>query len=83
MPLPTPPTQRRRAPARELLFKGVVCALIGAVLLLGPHLARSESVRDLMRQAHLVGWFALVLGAALVLRFLWLHGPRGAARRWP
>lgn len=67
----TPPS--RSAPARkadkELLFKGVTCALIGLVILLAPYLARSASVRELMAQAALVGWFALVLGIAFVVQY--------------
>nr|WP_296020636.1 hypothetical protein [uncultured Acidovorax sp.] len=63
----------RSAPARkadkELLFKGVTCALIGLVILLAPYLARSASVRELMAQAALVGWFALVLGIAFVVQY--------------
>lgn len=54
----------------ELLFKGVVCTMIGLLILLAPYVARSQSVRELMAQAALVGWFALVLGLA----FLVQHG---------
>ena len=53
----------------ELLFKGVVCALIGAIVLLGPYVARSPDVREIMRQAYLAGWFALVLGCAFLARY--------------
>ena len=53
----------------ELLFKGAVCALIGAVILLAPYVARSPSVRELMAQATLVGWFALVLGLAFLAQY--------------
>ena len=71
MPLPKPPVRRaRNKDDAELLFKGVVCALIGAVILLAPYVARSASVQDLMRQVTLVGWFALVLGGAFLVRYL-------------
>ena len=63
---PTPPPSDS-----DMLFKGVVCALIGAVVLLAPSVARSPSVRELMGQATLVGWFALVLGCAFIARALW------------
>jgi uncharacterized membrane protein HdeD (DUF308 family) len=66
--MPSSPRQKQNS---EMLFKGVVCALIGAVILLAPILARSPSVQDLMRQASLVGWFALVLGGAFIARALW------------
>lgn len=44
--------------------------MIGLLILLAPYVARSQSVRELMAQAALVGWFALVLGLA----FLVQHG---------
>lgn len=69
MPLPPAPDRRRLAQAdKDLLFKGVTCTLIGAVILLAPLVARSPSVRELMAQAAAVGWFALVLGLALLAR---------------
>ncbi len=55
---------------KELLFKGVTCALIGLVILLAPYVARSGGVRDLMAQATLVGWFALVLGGGFIVQYL-------------
>ena len=54
---------------KELLFKGVTLALIGLVILLAPYVARSTSVRDLMGQVALVGWFALVLGIAFGVQY--------------
>ncbi|RAR86153.1 hypothetical protein AX018_1002114 [Paracidovorax anthurii] len=83
-PPSTPPSTASSAAERkqesELLFKGVTCALIGAVILLAPHYARSLGVRDLMAQASVVGWFALVLGLAFMgrygLRRLRGRGPR-------
>ncbi|KAB2891188.1 MAG: hypothetical protein F9K35_18795 [Burkholderiaceae bacterium] len=65
------PSTPRPKQDSEMLFKGVVCALIGAVILLAPYLARSSSVQELMRQASLVGWFSLVLGGAFIMRALW------------
>ncbi|NMM79137.1 hypothetical protein B2J88_22160 [Rhodococcus sp. SRB_17] len=70
MPLPKPPVRRaRNKEDNELLIKGMTCALIGAVVLLAPYLAKSASVQDLMRQAYLVGWFALILGCAFLGRY--------------
>ncbi len=71
MPTPTPaPRNAAIAKAdKEVLFKGVTCALIGLVILLAPYVARSTSVRELMGQAALVGWFALALGVAFVVQF--------------
>ena len=73
MPLPPPPTQKPDNAAnrlandkanKDLLIKGVLCALIGAVILLAPYVARSSSVQELMAGASVVGWFSLVLGLA-------------------
>ena len=83
MPLPTAPTRKgdRASPHSEvskadkdLLIKGVLCALIGAIILLAPYVARSTSVQELMSGTATVGWFALVLGCA----FIGLFG----RRRW-
>ncbi|SFD57227.1 hypothetical protein [Paracidovorax konjaci] len=78
-PSPPPLSAAERKRASELLFKGVTCALIGAVILLAPHYARSLGVRDLMAQASVVGWFALVLGLAFIGRWGWQRRP-GAPR---
>lgn len=71
--MPAPPDTSRKPKAtkahKELLFKGVTLALIGLVILLAPYVARSASVRDLMGQAALVGWFALVLGIAFGVQY--------------
>ena len=56
MPLPPAPDRRPLTQAdKDLLFKGVTCTLIGAVILLAPLVARSPSVRELMAQAAAVG----------------------------
>ena len=67
------PANRPASPAnkadKELLFKGVTCALIGLVELIAPYVARSPSVQDIMAQSALVGWFALVLGGGFMVRY--------------
>jgi hypothetical protein len=50
----------------QMLMRGVIVALIGAVVLIGPHVLRSESWRELLGSAQLVGWFALALGVAMI-----------------
>ncbi|MCO4095261.1 MAG: hypothetical protein HEQ37_18570 [Acidovorax sp.] len=73
MPAPRTPASTAATRAskadKELLFKGVTCALIGLVILLAPYIARSDSVRELMAQANVVGWFALVLGIAFGVQY--------------
>ena len=66
----TPRTSAQAKTDKEMLFKGGTCALIGLVILLAPYVARSGSVRDLMAQATLVGWFALVLGGGFIVNYL-------------
>ena len=68
-PLDTSPKRKATKADKELLFKGVTLALIGLVILLAPYVARSTSVRDLMGQVALVGWFALVLGGGFMVRY--------------
>ena len=68
-PLGTPRKPKATKADKELLFKGVTLALIGLVILLAPYMARSTSVRDLMGQVALVGWFALVLGIAFGVQY--------------
>ena len=67
------PANRPASPAnkadKELLFKGVTCALIGLVVLIAPYVARSPSVQDIMAQSALVGWFELVLGGGFMVRY--------------
>ena len=53
------PSSDPRKQDSELLLKGVICTLIGAIILLAPHVARSPDVRELMAQVYLAGWFAL------------------------
>ena len=64
----------------ELLTKGVICALIGAIVLVGPYVARGQSVREILQQAYVVGWFALALGAAFIVRYA-LNRRRSASRK--
>ncbi|VTU32344.1 hypothetical protein E5CHR_03398 [Variovorax sp. PBL-E5] len=47
--------------------RGILCILIGAAVLLAPRFLSSPSWREMVGGAYLVGWFALVLGIALVV----------------
>ena len=49
-----------------MLERGILCVLIGIAVLLGPRFLQSPMWRDMVGGAYLVGWFALVLGLALV-----------------
>ena len=73
MPLPPPPTRRHSAKANnELLFKGILCALIGAAVLIAPHFIKSPGIQGIVAHSALVGWFALVLGCG----FMAVYGRR-------
>lgn len=50
----------------QMLLRGMACALIGVAVLLGPYILRSAAWRDIVNGAQTVGWFALVLGVALM-----------------
>ncbi|MFN7863978.1 MAG: hypothetical protein ACK5N7_11800 [Curvibacter sp.] len=64
---------------QELLLKALVITLIGVGILLGAHFARSPSVQELLASGRVAGWFALVLGLALLGRY----GLRRLARGQP
>ena len=77
MPLPAAPDQKPNVPARraaasalkannELLVKGLLCLLIGAGVLVSPYFITSPGMQSIVAQSSLVGWFAVVLGAAFV-----------------
>ena len=66
--MPAQKTNQRKQDT-DVLFKGIVCAMIGAIILLAPYFARSPSVQEMMNQAHIVGWFALALGVAFLIQY--------------
>ena len=82
MPLPPPPTRRHSAKANnELLFKGVLCALIGLAVLIAPYFIKSPGMQGIVARSALVGWFALVLGCGLMAVYgrRRMHGRTGAS----
>jgi hypothetical protein len=54
---------------RELLYKGVFIALIGAGVLLFPQSMSASALRDMVSASSLVGWFGLVLGGGFILQY--------------
>ena len=50
----------------QMLLRGVIVTLIGVAVLLGPQVLRSEGWREMLVGAQMVGWFALVLGLAMI-----------------
>jgi len=47
--------------------RGILCLLIGIAVLAAPYFLQSPRWHDMIAGASTVGWFALVLGVALVV----------------
>lgn len=65
-----PSHQSDRRSDNELLFKGILIALIGLGVLVSPYFIESPGMQGIVAHASVVGWFALVLGAAFIVLFL-------------
>ncbi|MDM0011849.1 hypothetical protein QTH87_05290 [Variovorax sp. J22P168] len=59
------PQRPSRGP--RMLERGLLCILIGAAVLIAPSFLTSPGWRETVAGANVVGWFALVLGVALVV----------------
>jgi len=78
MPLPPPPLRRHNTKANnELLFKGILCAVMGLAVLLAPTFIQSPGMQGIVASSSWVGWFALVLGCVFML----VYGRRRMAGR--
>lgn len=58
----------------DLLYKGVLCALIGLAVLISPYFIGSPDMRATVAGASLVGWFSTVLGGVFLVQY--------SVRRW-
>ncbi|RUR70069.1 hypothetical protein EJP67_23730 [Variovorax guangxiensis] len=56
-------------PSRPLrtLERGILCLVIGIAVLLAPRFLQGTRWFEMVAGAYLVGWFALVLGIALIV----------------
>ncbi|WP_418131228.1 hypothetical protein ABL849_10790 [Variovorax sp. 375MFSha3.1] len=56
-------------PKRQLrtLERGILCLVIGIAVLLGPRFLQGTRWFEMVAGAYLVGWFAVVLGVALIV----------------
>jgi hypothetical protein len=79
MPLPNAPTRKHQnSPSHsgkpplsnELLFKGILCMLIGLGVLLSPRFITSPGMQGIVANSSWVGWFALVLGVAFTALYV-------------
>jgi len=50
-----------------MLERGILCLLIGAAVLLGPHFLQGTRWFEMVAGASVVGWFAVALGIALIV----------------
>ncbi len=64
-----------------MLQRGFACIAIGAAVLLAPLFLKTPAYRDMVGGAWLVGWFAIVLGVALVVVALVRRARQGRGRR--
>ncbi len=51
----------------HLLPRGIACIVIGLAILLAPGFLQSQAYREMFAGAYVVGWFAIVLGVALIV----------------
>lgn len=77
--LNSPSSKRSHKANAELLQKGILCAFIGLAVLLSPFFIKSPGMQGIVANASLVGWFALVLGCALMARYAMRRRAAGAA----
>lgn len=61
-----PPRVRKPGLQDQLLPRGIATVVIGLAVLLSPGYIQSPTLREAVAGAYLVGWFAVVLGVALV-----------------
>ncbi|MBO9642084.1 MAG: hypothetical protein J7603_03080 [Pseudacidovorax sp.] len=55
----------------QMQMRGAMCAFIGVVVLLAPMWLKSPGWREMIGGAQTVGWFAVILGVALMGVALW------------
>ena len=63
-----PDNARPTRSGTDLLLRGLLCAFIGAVVLLSPPYLSSPGLRSAIAGSWLVGWFAVVLGGVLAAK---------------
>lgn len=56
---------------KDLLLKGLLLCFIGAIVLVSPAFIRAPGFTEAVGGSSIVGWFALVLGIAFMLQWLW------------
>ncbi|MDR7096813.1 hypothetical protein [Hydrogenophaga laconesensis] len=62
---------KKKLPNEDLLWKGVLLAVIGLIVLIAPHRLQSPELRDIVAGSAGLGWLALALGAGCVVLWVW------------
>lgn len=75
-----PVNKRSNKADHDLLYKGILCALIGLAVLIAPAFMASPGMKAVVAGSSLVGWFALVLGGAFIGQYALRRRAAGKAR---
>ena len=71
------PSQRSKPSTHPLhndtLVRGVILALIGLTLLVGPHFMGATAAREMFVHVRIPAWFSLVLGTAFMGQYAWMR----------
>lgn len=62
---------KKKLPDEDLLWKGVLLAVIGLVVLIAPYRLQSPQLRDIIANSAGLGWLALALGAGCLVLWGW------------
>jgi hypothetical protein len=64
-------SSKKQRPNEDLLWKGVLLAVIGLIVLIAPYRLQSPQLRDIVAGAAGLGWLSLALGAGCLALWGW------------
>lgn len=62
---------KKKRPNEDLLWKGVLLAVIGLIVLIAPYRLQSPQLREIVAGSAGLGWLALALGAGCLVLWGW------------
>jgi len=62
---------KKKQPNEDLLWKGVLLAVIGLIVLIAPYRLQSPQLREIVAGSAGLGWLALALGAGCLVLWGW------------
>ena len=62
---------KKKLPDEDLLWKGVLLAVIGLVVLIAPYRLQTPQLRDIIANSAGLGWLALALGEGCLAVWGW------------